>query len=94
MRHGEFYCNSMKCSIVQIAKQRARRLYEQGKTIYLQSCNMRFNTMWQSACPISKSTEQWEEQDFDKTVNEYTYYNCDCERGKYPNFFVKKEDAV
>jgi len=55
---------------------------------------MRFNNMWQSAYPISKSTEQWEEQDFDKTVNEYTYYNCDHERGKYPNFFVKKEDAV
>ena len=94
MKHKEFYCHSMKCTIVQIAKQRARRLYEQGKTIYLQSCNMRFNTMWQSACPISKPTEQWEEQDFDKTVNEYTCYNCDRERGKYPNFFVKKEDAV
>lgn len=94
MKHKEFYCHSMKCTIVQIAKQRARRLYEQGKTIYQQSCNMRFNNMWQSACSISKSTEEREEQDFDKTVNEYTYYNCDHERGKYPNFFVKKEDAV
>ena len=93
MKHKEFYCHSMKCSIVQIAKQKARRLYEQGKTIYLQSCNMRFDNMWQSACPISKSTEQWIDQDFDKTVNEFTYYNCDNERGKYPNFFVKKEDA-
>lgn len=94
MRHGEFYCNSMKCTIVQIAKQRARRLYEQGKTIYLQSCNMMFDGMWQSACPISHETRAWDEQTFDSIVNEYTYYNCDCERGKYPNFFVKKEDAV
>lgn len=54
---------------------------------------MRFDNMWQSACPISKSTEQWIDQDFDKIVNEFTYYNCDNERGKYPNFFVKKEDA-
>lgn len=92
MRHGEFYCHTLKTTIVQIAKQRARRLYEQGKTVYLQSCNMRFNTMWQSACHISKDNERWAEQDFDKIVNEYTYYNCDRERGKYPNYFVKKED--
>lgn len=92
MRHGEFYCNSMKATIVQIAKQRARRLYEQGKTIYLQSCNMRFNNMWQSACPISKEVRSWEGHTFDSIVNEFTYYNCDQERGKYPNYFVKKED--
>lgn len=92
MRYGEFYCNSMKATIVQIAKQRARRLYDQGKTIYLQSCNMRFNGMWQSACPISKETRSREEQTFDSLVNEYTYYNCDQERGKYPCFFIKKED--
>ena len=92
MRHGEFYCNSLKATIVQIAKQRARLLYEQGKTIYLQSCNMRFNTMWQSACPMSKESCQWEGHTFDSLVNEYTYYNCDRERGKYPNYFVKKED--
>ena len=92
MRHGEFYSNSMKATIVQIAKQRARRLYEQGKTIYLQSCNMRFNNMWQSACSMNKESCQWGEHTFDSLVNEYTYYNCDQERGKYPNYFVKKED--
>jgi hypothetical protein len=82
----------MKATIVQIAKQRARRLYEQGKTIYLQSCNMRFNTMWQSACPINIS-DKWSDADsFDGIVNDYVYYNCDHERGKYPNYFVKKED--
>lgn len=92
MRHGEFYCHTLKTTIVQITKQRARRLYEQGKTIYLQSCNMRFNTMWQSACPISKESGQWGEHTFDSLVNEYIYYNCDQERGKYPCFFIKKED--
>lgn len=92
MKHGEFYCHSMKATIVQIAKQMARRLYEQGKTIYLQSCNMRFNNMWQSACPMNKESCQWGERTFDSLVNEYTYYNCDHERGKYPNYFVKKED--
>ena len=94
MRQGEFYCHNLKATIVQITITKARRLYNEGKAIYLQSCNMRFNNMWQSACPISKSAEQWAEQDFDRTVNEYTYYNCDNERGKYPNFFIKKEDAA
>lgn len=91
MRHGEFYCHTLKTTIVQIARQRARRLYEQGKTIYLQSCNMRFNTMWQSACPINKERATWGET-FDSVVNAFEYYNCDHERGKYPNYFVKKED--
>lgn len=91
MRHGEFYCHTLKATIVQIAKQRARRLYEQGKTIYMQSCNMMFNTMWQSACPINKERAAWCET-FDSVVNAFKHYNCDHERGKYPNYFVKKED--
>ena len=31
MRRGEFYCHTLKTTIVQIAKQRARRLYEPGE---------------------------------------------------------------
>lgn len=94
MRYGEFYDNRMNCLIKQITIRKARRLYNEGKQVYLQSCNMRFNSMWQSACCVSKKTKQWcSDLDFDRIVNEFVFYNCDNERGSYANFFVRKEDA-
>ena len=93
MKYGEFYDERLKCRVRQINKIRARKLYEQGVTIYLQSCKMVFKSMWQSACPISKDRASWGET-FDTVVNAYTYYNCDNERGKYPCFFVKVEDVA
>lgn len=94
MRHGEFYDERLKCRVRQINKTRARKLYDQGKTIYLQSCKMVFNSMWQSACPINKERESWGEkgETFDSVVDAFTYFNCDNERGKYPCFFVEVGD--
>lgn len=92
MQKESFYSNHLKCVVERIDKRTARKLYNAGKTIYLQGCTMRFDNMWQSACPISKDREQWEGQNFDSTVNEYTYYNCDSERGRYVHFYVREKD--
>ena len=36
-------------TVKRINKRIARKLFEQGKEFYMQSCNMHFNSMWQSA---------------------------------------------
>lgn len=76
-------------NVKQVNKVLARRLYNEGKTIFLNACNMRINNMWTTPCPISKGNEAWSGDSFDGRVNEYQWYNCDNERGKYANYFVE-----
>lgn len=90
MQKEEFYSNHLKCVVVRIDKRKARQLYEKGQTVYMQGCTMRFDNVWQTACPICKNDERWEGQTFDSLVNDYIHYNCDTQRGKYPHFYVKK----
>lgn len=75
-----------KVKIKQVSKRTAQKVYDEGKTVYMQSCNMPFNSFWQSPCPANKNN--WEVS-FEQLVNEFMYYNCDSERGKYANFFVE-----
>lgn len=69
----------------QVNKRKARKIYESGKTVYLNACNMRVNNVWTS--PMPSSNESGEK--FEAMVNGFEYYNCCNERGKYANFFVE-----
>lgn len=80
--HGQLYDEQI--TIERVNKQKAKRLFNEGKTIYLQSCNMYPFGVWQSLCPIDS-----EKGDFDQICNEYGYYNLDNERGKYIHFYIK-----
>jgi hypothetical protein len=81
-----FYSDYLKAEIVEISKAKARKLYNQGVEIFLQSKNMLFDNAWQSAYGIKKSNET---DTFDSIVNRYAYYNCDSERGKTPNYYTR-----
>lgn len=72
--------------VKQVNKTTARKLYNEGKTVYLQSCNMSLNNPWQSPCRIVSKVY---DNTFDSAVNAFQYYNCDNERGRYANFFVE-----
>lgn len=80
-----FYSNSLKTNVTIINKAKARKLYNQGVEIFLQSKNMPFDNAWQSAYSIKKSNE---ENTFDSIVNSFIYYNCDRERGKTPRYYT------
>lgn len=92
MKFGEFYSETFGWTMEQINKTIARKLYAEGKTIYLISCNMRFDNVWQLPFPMHISDGADSSDSFDDRVNKYIYYNCDNERGKYPCFFVRKEN--
>lgn len=68
-----------------INKAIARKVYDNGKTIFMQSCNISFDSMWQSACPITPDVTT----SFDSVVNAFQYYNCDSERGRYPHYYIE-----
>lgn len=91
MAHYEpFYSETLKASMLQVTKTQAKKLFEQGETIYLHPCKMRFDNVWQPPIPISidriKNEFGW---DFGKYVNNFEVYNCDGERGKYTHFFIQ-----
>lgn len=83
-----FYSHYLGSMIQQIQKRTARKLFNDGKTVYLQSSKMRFDNFWQQPADINKSRASYGET-FDTICNAYEHYNCDNERGKYAHFFVK-----
>lgn len=74
-------------TFTRIDKRKARIKYNDGKTIYLIPDMMRLDNAWQHPCPIDNKSGV----DFDARVNEFSYYNCDTERGRGVKYFV--EDA-
>lgn len=68
-----------------IDKRQARKLWNEGKQFIIVSCNMQPD--WGMA--VGKKWDGNENRSFDSLVNEFSYYNCDAERGRYPAFYVE-----
>ena len=51
----EFYSSDLKCMVRRISKAKARKLWEEGFTLYFLSSNMRFDNMWQSPMEAQKN---------------------------------------
>jgi hypothetical protein len=77
-------------NVKQVNKNVAKKAFLQGKTIFLHSCNMRINNMWQSPMPTNLQSDAnvIHEMTFEAICNEFEYYNCDAERGKRILFFA------
>lgn len=77
--------------MVRVSKRKAKTLFLAGVTVFIQSSNMRFDNIWQYPCPISKDKSFTD--NFDYLVNDYEYYNCDNERGRYAKLYVSVKDV-
>ncbi len=83
---GNFYGEVV--TLQQIQKRTAKKLFEKGETIYLQSCNYRPFGVWSQAVDINK--ERAENETFEDIVNSFEYYNCsNNETGLYTTFYKK-----
>ena len=73
-----------------VRKDVARRLYSEGKTIYLTPSNIvaSDSNMWIKPYPINNRSER----NFDEIVNSFEYYNCNWELGYYTNFWINEEE--
>ena len=81
----KFYSNTLHSKIQQINVVKAKRLYNEGETVFLQSSNMRFENMWASAYDINLKCGRT----FDEMINSFSVYNCDNERGNRIHFYIK-----
>ena len=82
---GTFYGETI--TIHQVQKRTAKKLFESGETIFLQSCKMRPFGAWSTCYDINK--ERVNGANFESIVNNFEYYNCDNERGLYTTFYKK-----
>lgn len=91
MNH-ETYRDSTRGVFERVSKPIARRAYKEGQSIWLVPSHVAFNfgNQWVVPCRISTANDTNDSTDFDRTVNNYEYYNCCSELGTYTRFFVKR----
>ena len=90
MRFGTFYHKGLDNVMVKINKLKAERLFNAGKTVYLLPCLCRPDSYGVSLCPIN--IEHCYDNSFKNIVNDFTYYSCCNELGRYPVFFIRKDE--
>lgn len=66
----------------------ARNCFNNGKYVWLLPSNMRFNNMWFQPYCISNDMETLKDKTFADIVNEFSYFACNRELGKYVKYFV------
>lgn len=83
----------IKCNIT-----KARRLYNQGISIFLVPSNVYpdFNNMWIKPHEINiNNCLSHDEIKFDNRVNSFSYYNCnDSQTGKRVHFYYIKDEEL
>ena len=59
MVFGEFYSNYLKCTIVQVNKKNAEKLFNAGKHVFFKANKMRFDNALESPCEIDNMDGRW-----------------------------------
>lgn len=75
---------------IKVQKRTAEKLYNEGKKIYLLPSNTRLENAWFKPIEIS-IYDNHEIKEFNLRVNEFVYYNCNYELGRYTHFYIKEE---
>ena len=74
-----------------VDKRIARKLYNEGKDVFLVPCNLRPDNSWGLGHPINK--DNWNTVGtFDTMVAEYEWYNCRPDTGRYVAFYKIREE--
>ena len=81
----KFYSNTLHSMIQQINVVKARKLFNEGETVFLQSSNMLFENVWAPAYDINLKCGRT----FHEIINSFREYNCDNVRGNRIHFYIK-----
>ena len=95
MRKDEYLIDGIMW--VRIPKTLAHRLYVCNIPLLIAPCNYRLNSPYGVGFYCKKTDQQKEHgytPHFRTLVNEYEYYNCNNELGRYAKFFVNQYDIT
>lgn len=86
----------MSCNdgYVKITRPKAKRLFDEGKTLYLLPCKCS-RVCLVEVCGIRPATITKNNdagRTFEKLVNSFEYYNCNRELGYYTHFYVREDN--
>lgn len=82
---GDYY--SERITLSQVQKRTAKKMYDSGETVYMQSSNFHPFGIWSKAHAIIKTKSN--DESFDSLVHNFEYYNCGSESGRYVIFYEK-----
>ena len=73
-----------------ISKNAARKLWESNQNFTMVPCKLSPYRLGALCTNCDLSSEDIEcRRSFDKLVNEFTFYNCNNETGRYPAFYIE-----
>jgi len=73
---------------IKVNRKTAERLISDGYTIKVIPCKVRLRNLWFESARISLKKLNELGTDFEKFINEYSYYNCNNELGKHPSYYL------
>lgn len=71
-----------------VTKKEARAAYRAGLTVLWCPVNLAPFTGWGLEMPINVQNWNCDNKTFDEVLNEYEFYNCNSETGKYPAYYI------
>lgn len=72
--------------MIRVNKQKARRLFNEGKDVLVYPALANLNSPWIHPCEINK----YMTHTFDEIVTEFEFYQCNAEMGYYAKFYVER----
>lgn len=75
-------------TFTRIPKNKAKAAYNNGLTVVFCPCKLQPFGSWGLSMDMNKCNINCNDIDFDKLCNEYEYYNCNSETGKYISFYI------
>ena len=72
-----------------ITRSKAKKAYDKGHWITLYPVNLRPRTICNPPIPIRNDCGMTDGMTFEAVVNEFEYYNCNRETGRYAKFFME-----
>ena len=73
-------------TIRRVSRRTARRLFEEGKAIYVYTCLANPHSPWNQPSIWTKGANALS---FTAHDNAFSYYNCNNEMGRYPAYYVE-----
>lgn len=91
--------NSNKDLYKRVNKPTARKMYNHGCSISLLPCKINESALYGSYSFIKPVTInildcKHDSNKFDRTVNDFEYYNCNAESGYYAHYYVTIDDFI
>lgn len=88
-------------TLIRVNRKQAKRVYNEGKPVYLLPCKMRLENPWFNPCRVQKeeintisndgfNTIIARNREFETIENCFIYYNCNPETGKYAAWYIEK----